>query len=140
MLPACFITDLGEAMNFESLFDKIYNNRHELIRYFIAVFVCSALRLVLSPFGVLSWVLWAVLFFVLLKYFVFKDKPDNIYIVFTQIMKYTVCVTALWLLNSVFVGIFMAIFKSSAVGLSLGGALTELLCMLLMYKIVFRKK
>ena len=55
-------------------------------------------------------------------------------------MKYIVCVTVLWLLNSVFVGLFMAVFKSDAVGLSLGGAVTELLCIALMYKIVFRKK
>lgn len=127
-------------MNSDNIFDKIYNNRRELIRYFIAVLVCSAIRLVFAGFGVLSWVLWAVLLFILLKRFVFKDKADSIYVLLTQIMKYTVCVTALWLLNSVFVGIFVAVFKSSAIGLSLGGAVTELLCMALMYKIVFRKK
>ncbi len=127
-------------MNFNNLSDTIYNNRRELIRYFLAVFVCTALRLLLSPLGVISWVLWAVLFFVLLKKFVFKLKSDSIYTALTQAMIYTVCVTALWLLNSVFVGVFMAVFKSTAIGLSLGGACTELLCMALMYKIVFRKK
>ena len=127
-------------MDFNAISDKIYNNRHELIRYFISVFICSAIRLLLSPLGVIAWALWAVLFFVLLKYFVYKQKANNIYIVLTQIMKYVVCVTVLWLLNSVFSGLFMAVFKSSAVGVSLGGALTELLCIALMYKIVFRKK
>ena len=127
-------------MNFDNLFDKIYNNRKELIRYFVSVFICSAIKLLLSPFGILAWLVWGVLFFVLLKKLVFKTKSDSIYIALTQIMIYTVCVTALWLLNSVFVGIFMAVFKSTAMGLSLGGACTELLCVVLMYKIVFRKK
>ncbi len=126
--------------NLDSLFDKIYENRRVLIRYFIVVFCCSALRSLLMGIGPLSWCVWAVLLYVLLKYVVFKDKPENIYILFTQIMKYIVCVSLLWFLNTVLVGALASYSTNVAVSLALGGVINEILCMIFMFRIVFRKK
>ncbi len=130
--------------NFDSFFDKIYNNRRELIRYFIVVFLCSVLRTVLTAVvgggaSLISWAVWAVVLFVLLKHVVFKNRLESIYLLLTQIMIYIICIAVLWFLNGVLVGVLSAI-AGGAAALILGGVVTEAVCMLLMYKIVFRKK
>ena len=124
----------------DSLFDKIYENRRELIRYFIVVFICSALRSLLMGFGPVCWCVWAILLYVLLKRVVFKNRLENIYLLFTQIMKYTVCISVMWFLHTVIVGALASRSTNVALALALGGVITEILCMIFMYKIVFRKK
>ena len=126
--------------NIDNLFDKIYQNRRELIRYFITVFLCSVLRVLFSGLGVLAWCAWAILFYVLLKFFVFRSRLDNIYLLLTQIMKYIVCVSVLWFLNIVATGFFMSVTNNNALSLGVSGAVFEILCLIFMYKIVFRKK
>jgi len=138
-------------MNLDSLFDKIYLKRHELIKYFIVVFVCSILRTVATSFftalgflggsgGLVAWAVWAPILYVLLKFVVFKTRADDIFFLLVQIMKYVMCVTVLWFMNTVFVGTLAGAMSNDGLALALGGVATELLCMLFMYKIVFRKK
>ncbi len=126
--------------NLDSLFDKIYANRRELIRYFTVVFFCSIFRTLFAGFGIITWCVWAILFYVLLKIVVFKNKLDNIYFLFVQIMKYIMCIFVLWLLHTVIVGALASVSTNVALAMGLGGMFTEVLCIVFMYKIVFRKK
>ena len=138
-------------MNLDRLFDKIYAKRRELIKYFIVVFVCSIFRTLATAFftalgfvggsgGLVAWAVWTPILFVLLKRVVFKHKSDDVFFLLVQIMKYVMCIFVLWFLNNVFIGFFANFTTNGAVALAVGGMFTELLCIVFMYKIVFRKK
>lgn len=134
----------------EKFLDSIYQNRATLLRYFLWVIACTLLRYGISVlFGMLfslptsdaellSWVVWAPLFYVTLKYFVFKTRSEHIYALLKQIIIYILCIFVLWLTRQLFIGVLYVISKNAAVSASLGGAVNEILCLLLMYKRVFK--
>lgn len=138
-------------MNLDSLFDKIYAKRRELLKYFAVVFVLSIFRSFATNFftslgfingsgELIAWAVWAPILFVLLKRVVFKDKSKDVFFLLVQIMKYVMCTFAAWFFHTVAVGFLAGVTSNGALALGLGGMLTEILCLIFMYKIVFKKK
>lgn len=134
----------------ENFLDGIYQNRSVLLRYFLWVTLCSVLRYSLTVLfgmlfslssadsGLLAWVVWAPVFFVTLKYLVFKTRSEHIYALLKQIIIYILCIFVLWLTQQLFIGALYMLARSTSAAAALGGAVNEILCLLLMYKRVFK--
>lgn len=134
----------------EALMDSLYQNRVQYFKYFAAVLITTILREVGNAFlksianspstGVISWCLWAVIFFFALKFFVFKYRAPEIFTLLKVCMIYIFAVAVLWFTRSFFISIILAFSKNSTVAMSIGGALNEILCLFIMFSFVFNKK
>lgn len=139
--------DNGRA---EKLLDKIYENKSLLLRYFIWVILCSVLRYVItivlsgilsmsaSDAELISWVIWSPVFYLTLKYFVFKTRSEHIYALFSQLIIFILCIFVLWIIRGVMTGFLYMLSQNAAVAAAIGGVITEVVCLALMTKAVFR--
>ena len=134
---------------FDKLFDKIYQNKKQIFIYFICAIICSALRSVsqivfsavtTSGADVLAWSLWAILFYPLLKKFVFRYKASDIFYLFRQIIIYIICAAVVYFLNQTIISVLYTLSANPSVSLSLGGAIGEIVCVFLMWSVAFNKK
>ena len=133
----------GEYMqNTDKIMDRLYENRVQILKYFA---VAVALAVVRSVFDIIipqpiSFTLWAALLYPLLKFIVFKYRAPEIYTLMKNIMIYIFCVAALWLTHQFFVGVLYMLCANITLALAVGGAINEILCALLMFRVVFRQK
>ena len=75
----------------DKILNYIYDNRRLIIRYFIAAIICSVLRTVIDmllgqSFEVITVMIWAIVFYPFLKFFVYKDRAESIFILLQQII------------------------------------------------------
>ena len=133
----------------EKLLDSIYQNKKQILIYLACELVCTVLRiftqLLLSPVvkagaDVICWSLWAIIFYPLIKKFVFRYKAKHIYDLLKQIIIFILCAAAVYYVNGFATSIFYLLSKAPSLSVSLGGLLSELLCMFLMWKVVFKNK
>ncbi|MBQ8605535.1 MAG: hypothetical protein IJ408_02260 [Clostridia bacterium] len=133
----------------DKILDSLYENRSLLIRYFIFALIASILKygftfvfskIAVSGADFLVWTAWAIVFYPLLHFFVFKPEPTDIFSFLTRIMIYIVSVGVLWFINGLLTSVFMMLSSSPELSLALGGVLTEVLCLFIMWKIVFKIK
>lgn len=133
----------------EKLLDSIYANKGLLLRYFAVALITAVLRyiieIILNPIfstasEAISFFVWSLMFFPTVKLIAFKNRAGDIFRLLLQIMLYIMCIAILWVSRQVFVGILYMLTSNIAIGVSVGGAINEILCLALMVKIVFRKK
>lgn len=129
----------------DKIIDSIYNNKSLLLRYFGVAVVCSFVRYLLDivlnlPEDILSFLIWSVIFFPAVKLFAFKNRCPDVYRLMIQIMVYIFCIAVLWFSKQVFVGVLYGISHNISLSMSLGGAFNEVLCLILMIRVVFKKK
>ena len=121
------------------------------MRYFIVIIISSLLRVIfgflLNLIGfeggsdsMLAWTLWAILVFVPLKLWVFKNRCPDIYRLMTQIVVYGFCMGGLWVLRTVIISVLFMITANTALAMGIGGVICELVCLALMINVAFRKK
>lgn len=123
-----------------SLFDKIYKHRSLLLKYFAVAISCSVIRVVVGAFiPALSQLAHALVFYILLKKFVFKKPLDSVFYYLTQIMIYILCMAAVFVVTSIITSLLSLATVYSAVSLAFGGIAGELLCLWLMVKVAFKK-
>lgn len=123
-----------------SLFDLIYKHKKLLLKYFAVAIACSLVRavvMIVLPFA--AQLVHAVIFYILLKKFVFTKKLGDIFMYLTQIMVYLLCMAAVFLVTSFVTSLLSMATVYSAVAMSLGGVIGEILCLLLMVKVAFKK-
>ena len=128
--------------------DSIYNNRSKLMRYFICAIVLGTVRYLLSLLAgfimpapaaeLVSWILWAIIFYPAVKLFVYKNHCPHVYALMTQIIIYVFGATAVWLSNQILTGVLYMFSSSPSAAVMLGGGLSEVLCLRIMNKI-FKK-
>ncbi len=130
----------------DNLFDKIYENRKLLIKYFIVAIICSMLRFVIgfvfskisNGNNIISWTIWSIIFYILLKLFVFRSKSPHIYALLKQITIYILCIAVVWFVNQFIIVLFAALSSNPQVTLALAGFITEIVCLWLMCEFAFR--
>lgn len=131
----------------DKIIDGLYENRKPLIRYFICALIASIIKyavtflisgVVTSGGDIIAFMVWAIVFYPLLKFFVFKWKAEHIFELLRQMIIYIVCVTALWVINTVLGTIVYTFTNSGAGALTVAGIFTEVICLWLMFKIAFK--
>ncbi len=125
----------------EKLLDTIYNNKWLLIRYFAVAIACAVLRTVFENVFIewLGFFIWALIFYPLLKYLVYRTRALNVFVLLKQIMIYCFCIAGLWFTRQLFIGIIYMLCNNTAIAFGIGGAVNEVLCLVLMWKFVFKK-
>lgn len=129
----------------DKILNYIYDNRRLIIRYFIAAIICSVLRTVIDmllgqSFEVITVMIWAIVFYPFLKFFVYKDRAESIFILLQQIIIYIFVITAVWLLGTFIKSTLLGFSSNAAVALSTGGAIQEIVCFFAIHMIVFKHK
>ena len=135
---------------FDKLFDSIYQNKKQIFIYFICALICSVFRSAMqivasavttSGAAIIAWTLWAIVFYPLLKRFVFRYKANDIFYLLRQIIIYIICASLVYFAYQTIVSLlFMISSANPTVSLALGGALSEIVCILLMWFVAFSKK
>lgn len=127
-------------MNFNSLFDRIYDNRRFFLRYLLSALLCSLIRYAAkSPFTLLGEILAWCVFYPLCKLFVFRVRREDVFSLLKEIIIYIMAASALWFTRQLLFSLFYAAFASIQTAMLLGGAINEILCCLAMSKLVFRR-
>ena len=129
----------------DKILNYIYDNRRLIIRYFIAAIICSVLRTVIDillgqSFEVITVMIWAIVFYPFLKFFVYKDRAESIFILLQQIIIYIFVITAVWILGTFIKSTLLGFSSNAAVALSIGGAIQEIVCFFAIHMIVFKHK
>ena len=129
----------------DKILNYIYDNRRLIIRYFIAAIICSVLRTVIDmllgqSFEVITVMIWAIVFYPFLKFFVYKDRAESIFILLQQIIIYLFVITAVWLLGTFIKSTLLGFSSNAVVALSTGGAIQEIVCFFAIHMIVFKHK
>jgi hypothetical protein len=129
----------------DKILNYIYDNRRLIIRYFIAAIICSVLRTVIDmllgqSFEVITVMIWAIVFYPFLKFFVYKDRAESIFILLQQIIIYIFVITAVWLLGTFIKSTLLGFSSNAVVALSTGGAIQEIVCFFAIHMIVFKHK
>lgn len=132
----------------EKILDGLYQNRAFYIRYFVTVIALSIIRIFLRPpllvvitrgVDVVVHFCWAVLFFLPVKLWVFKNRCSDIFSLLTQIMKYIICVAVLWIARSAVTTTVFVVSNNTTFSLVTAGVVAELVCLALMINVVFKK-
>lgn len=129
----------------DKILNYIYDNRRLIIKYFIAAIICSVLRTVIDillgqSFEVITVMIWAIVFYPFLKFFVYKDRAESIFILLQQIIIYIFVITAVWLLGTFIKSTLLGFSSNAVVALSTGGAIQEIVCFFAIHMIVFKHK
>ncbi len=129
----------------DKILNYIYDNRRLIIKYFIAAIICSVLRTVIDillgqSFEVITVMIWAIVFYPFLKFFVYKDRAESIFILLQQIIIYIFVITAVWILGTFIKSTLLGFSSNAAVALSIGGAIQEIVCFFAIHMIVFKHK
>ena len=130
----------------EKLLNSIYANKGLLLRYFAVALVTAVLRYVIellfygAAAEAISFFIWSLIFYPSVKLIAFKNRTGDIFRLLLQIMLYAMCIALLWVSRQVFVGILYMLTSNIALGVSVGGAINEIVCLVLMLKVVFKKK
>ncbi len=123
-----------------SLFDLIYKHKTLLLKYFAVAIACSVVRtLVMLVLPVAAQLVHTVVFYILLKKFVFTKKLADVFATLTQIMIYVLCMAAVFVITSLVTSLLSMATVYTAVAMALGGVIGEILCLLLMVKVAFKK-
>lgn len=129
----------------DKILNYIYDNRRLIIKYFIAAIICSVLRTVIDillgqSFEVITVMIWAIVFYPFLKFFVYKDRAESIFILLQQIIIYIFVITAVWILGTFIKSTLLGFSSNAAVALSIVGAIQEIVCFFAIHMIVFKHK
>lgn len=134
------------------ILDKVYANRRLLLLYFVSAFVCTIVRYFAQELllasqslsdhesALIAWCIWTLLFYIFMKFVVFKSKKTNIYNLLTNIIIFILVSAVLWFTRQLFIGLFFVLTSNGNIAMTIGGIINELLCLFLMLKVVFRKK
>ena len=123
-----------------SFFDLIYKHKKLLLKYFAVAIACSVIRvLIMAVMPFAAQLVHALVFYILLKKFVFTKKLGDIFMYLTQIMIYVLCMSAVFLVTSFATSLLSMATVYSALAMALGGVIGELLCLFLMVKVAFKK-
>ena len=131
----------------DKFIDYLYENKKLLIIYFIITLILSVMKYFLTAFfgritssggEILAWTIWAIMFYPMQKLLAFRNHCEHIWALLRQMSIYTLSVGALWFANKILLAIFFMLTGSASVAISIGGALTEIICLAIMWRLVFK--
>lgn len=131
----------------DKLIDHLYENKKLLIIYFIIALILSVIKYFLTAFfgsitisggEILAWTIWALMFYPAQKLLAFRNHCEHIWALLRQISIYIMCIGALWFANKLLLAIFFMLTGSAGVAIAIGGAITEIICLAIMWKVVFK--
>lgn len=124
---------------FDRLAGAIYDNKRTVLRYLIAALVCTLLRYVLGALlnaagakegsgELIAWIVWSLMFYPILKLWVFSKHMPDIYSLLKNISIYAIMCGVLYWTRTLFVTAVYVLSSNTAAALAVGGTLNELLC------------